>query len=141
MGFTVAQADALAAAAHDGQVDKAGQPYIGHPRRVAARLDDPVLKMVALLHDVIEDTAWTADALRAAGVPGRVVAAVQTLTHPRGEPNDVYWTRVRANEDARRVKLADIADNTSPARLAVLDLATRERLVGKYGRAVTALTA
>jgi (p)ppGpp synthase/HD superfamily hydrolase len=137
--FTVEQADNLAHSAHEGVLDDNGVPYIEHPRRVAARLDDPVLKMIALLHDVIEDTDWTAEMLRTAGVPERVVVAVETLTHPHGERNDVYWARVRENEDARRVKLADVADNTDPARMAQLDPAVRERRTRKYTRAVIAL--
>lgn len=145
--FTYDTAVAIASLAHDGQTDKAGRPYIEHPLRVAARVDyDPTLASIAVLHDVIEDTAddprpWTAERLRAAGAPERVVAAVVALTHPRGEPNVVYWARVKANPDARAVKLADIADNTSPARLAVLDDATRERLLAKYERAVATLVA
>lgn len=139
--FTVKQADDLAASAHDGQNDDNGVPYIEHARRVAARLGEPALKMIALLHDVIEDTAWTAGMLRSAGVPERVVAAVEVLTHPHGERNDVYWARVRVNEDARRVKLADIADNTDPARMAQLDPTVSERRTRKYERAVAALRA
>lgn len=139
--FTPIDADRVARLAHAGQKDKAGLPYITHPRRVAARLDDPVLQLIALLHDVVEDTAWMLDDLHRYGVPGRVLLAVEVLTHPRGEPNEVYWARVRGNEDARQVKLADVADNSDPDRLDYLDDATRERLVRKYQRAAAALTA
>lgn len=135
MTFTYDAAVEIAVLAHDGQVDKAGCPYIEHPLRVAGRFDDPVLQMIAVLHDTIEDSHLTPDDLREIGVPERVMAAVEALTHPVGEPNVVYWERVRANNDARRVKLADIADNSSPERLAVLDVDTRARLIRKYARA------
>ncbi|HKO85625.1 MAG TPA: phosphohydrolase [Actinomycetota bacterium] len=138
--FTVQQADLIAWLAHLGVDDKSGVPYIEHPRRVAARLEDPTLKMVALLHDVLEDTEVTAADLRWMEVPERVVIAVEAITHPRNEPNVTYWERVRQNEDARRVKLADIADNTDPARLVKLDPATVERLTKKYARALQVLS-
>lgn len=138
----VAAADALAYAAHLGQLDKAGAPYISHPRRVAALLDDDDHdgRTVALLHDVIEDTDRDEQDLRAAGFPARIVAAVRAVTHVRHEPRRDYYARVRANELAMRVKLADIADNTDPHRLSLLDEATRTRLVAKYAAAVAELT-
>ncbi len=133
--FTEADAVEIARAAHDGQVDKSGQPYIGHPMRVMAALSDPHERMAAVLHDVIEDTPVTAADLRAAGCPEPVVTAVVALSRGDDEPQADYLARVAANPMAKVVKLADMADNCSPARMAALDAATRERLTAKYAAA------
>lgn len=130
-------AEEIATKAHEGQVDKAGQPYIEHPRRVAARLPEE-LKPVAWLHDVVEDTGVTLEAL-AAAFPAWIVEAVDALTHRDGEPRTDYYRRVAANDAARQVKLADIADNSDPARLAQLDAGTRTRLEAKYAKALSQL--
>lgn len=127
-------ADAVAERAHRGQVDKAGAPYVGHPRRVAARLSDPAHVAVALLHDVVEDTGATLDDLRALGLPDLVVDAVDALTKRPGETLRESMRRVAANPVAASVKRADVSDNLSPERVARLDDATRERLEGKYER-------
>lgn len=75
------EAEALARAAHEGQVDKAGQPYATHPERVAARVaGDDELVAIAWLHDVVEDTGITLDELRGKGFPESVVTAVDALT-------------------------------------------------------------
>ncbi len=129
----------IATKAHAGQVDKAGRPYIDHPRRVACRVVELQAQAVAWLHDVIEDTGLTADDLRLQGVDDDTVAAVQLLT--RGEGDDGDYARIAADPLAREVKLADIADNTDPARTALLDPATRERLAAKYTNARRALGA
>lgn len=131
----------LAAAAHDGQVDKAGGPYLAHPLRVAARLADhgPVAIAAGLLHDVVEDSANTLEDLEAAGIPAEVCDAVDALTRRPGEPYAQAVQRAAAHPLARRVKAADLADNLDPARLAVLTPATRERLQAKYTAALHAL--
>ena len=71
----------LAYAAHAGQVDKAGMPYIFHPYEVALQVQAEEEVCAALLHDVVEDTDWTMEDLRAAGFPETVLEAVQLLTH------------------------------------------------------------
>lgn len=134
--YTVALARGIAIAAHAGQVDKAGEPYYQHLERVAERVFSSEAKTVAYLHDVIEDTDVTAEALIYAGIPPVLVLAVRALTHGKHEPRADYYARVLAAGDlAVEVKLADIADNSDPERLAVLDLRTRERLVKKYAEA------
>jgi (p)ppGpp synthase/HD superfamily hydrolase len=131
----VALARRIATDAHDGQTDKAGEPYIGHVERVAARLDDPEDIAVALLHDVLEDTTLDHPDLIEAGIPVHLVADVLRLTHRSHEPRVDYYARVLTSERAVRVKLADVADNSDPARLSYLDGATRSRLVAKYAKA------
>jgi (p)ppGpp synthase/HD superfamily hydrolase len=135
----VATARAIAVAAHAGQVDKAGEPYISHPGRVAARLARPEERAAAWLHDVLEDTPTTGADLHAAGIPDAVVAAVEALTRRRDEIPADYYARVRANPVALAVKAADIADNSDPVRLARLDRDEGVRLAAKYRAARVAL--
>jgi (p)ppGpp synthase/HD superfamily hydrolase len=129
----VARARDVAYAAHEGQVDKTGKPYIAHPQRVVGRLDDPTEQAVAWLHDVVEDTAVTLDDLRGT-FPGVIVDAVDAMTKRPGEPLGDYIARVRADPIATAVKRADVADNSSLERLEYLDEKTRDRLARKYVR-------
>jgi (p)ppGpp synthase/HD superfamily hydrolase len=137
--FTLNDAIALATTAHDGQVDKSGRPYIGHPLRVMASVTGEHAQMAAVLHDVIEDTPVTASDLLARGCPTVVVDALVALSQLPDEPQDVYLRRVAANPLALSVKRADIADNLSPARMARLDAALQERLQAKYANALRLL--
>ncbi|MCB1390072.1 MAG: HD domain-containing protein [Rhodobacteraceae bacterium] len=134
----VGEAFEFALAAHAGQQDKAGLAYVGHLARVAAGVEGDEARVVALLHDVIEDCGVSQDAV-AARFGARVAAAVAALTRLEGEPPAAYYARVAADPLARAVKLADIADNSHPARLAALDEASRARLVRKYEAARQAL--
>lgn len=133
----VAVARAIATVAHFGQTDKGGNPYIDHPRRVAERVsDDDGDRAVAWLHDVLEDTDVTAEALIAAGVPVYIVRDVELLTRKKEIAPEDYYRDIRmTSARARRVKLADIADNTDPDRLALLDDTTIARLTRKYAKA------
>lgn len=131
----------LAVRHHTGQVDKAGQPYIGHIERVADRVSHLESEVVAAawLHDIIEDTPVTEADLAAAGIPAVVIEAVVLLTKTGG-PLDTYYARIRENPLSLAVKLADIADNADPDRQAQLDPEIRERLTRKYAKAVAALS-
>ena len=132
----------LAYRLHDGQTDKAGRPYIDHPRRVAALVQasggDWVQVCAAWLHDVMEDCGVGAMFLRYMGVPHAVVDLVMDLSHPKGEPYRDYITRVKASPGLI-VKLCDIHDNLDPTRLCYLDGATQRRLRNKYAIALTML--
>lgn len=131
----------IATSAHEGQVDKCGASYIGHPARVAARVrGDDAAEIVAWLHDVIEDTTVTLSELRT-HFPELIVDAVDAMTKRSGEAPDAYYARVRADPIARAVKLADIADNTDPQRTALLTDETRRRLAVKYDHALHELRA
>jgi (p)ppGpp synthase/HD superfamily hydrolase len=130
--FTVEHAVELARRAHEGQIDKSGQPYIGHPMRVMSQVAGPHAQMAAVLHDVIEDTPVTARDLLAAGCPPPVVATVVALSKERGESQPEYLARVAADPVALVVKRADIADNSGPERFDQLDPATQRRLRTKY---------
>lgn len=136
----VSAARKLAGHYHDGQVDKAGDPYLGHVSRVADRVvpQEPEFVAAALLHDILEDTSATPAELAAAGIPETVIEAVVILTKTGG-PLDDYYAQVRTNAIALAVKLADVADNSDPSRLAQLDPEIRDRLTRKYAKALAAL--
>lgn len=130
---------AIAVEAHRGQVDKAGQPYILHPLRVMARVTTAEERLVAVLHDVVEDSPTTLDDLRAAGFDEAVVRAVDFLTRREDETYEAFIERVDGDALARRVKLADLEDNMTLTRLRELDERAVERL-GRYMRAYRRLT-
>lgn len=143
----VALAARVARDAHSGQVDKAGAAYISHPARVAAGAreraqdsDADLVEAAAWLHDVVEDTGTTLDDLAELGFPKRLVAAVDAITRKPGEPSDTYYARVAASPIALVVKFADLADNSDPERLALLDPLTGDRLRAKYDHAEATLT-
>jgi hypothetical protein len=136
-------ADRIAEAAHQGQLDKAGAAYIGHPRRVAqqvaARGGTDEQQAAALLHDVLEDIEATPEQLRTAGIPDVVIEAVIALTKVDGESYEQAVERAASDRVARLVKRCDIEDNTDPERLALLDPHTRQRLVARYRSALAIL--
>jgi (p)ppGpp synthase/HD superfamily hydrolase len=102
----------IAARAHEGQLDKHGQPYILHPLRVMAAVEGDEARIVAILHDVIEDTSVTAEVLRREDFRPVVLEALDCLTQRKDEPYADYVIRCKGHEIARRVKLADLEDNS-----------------------------
>lgn len=133
--LTLDEAIALARRFHAGAVDKAGRPYIEHPLRVMGRVSTDQEKLAAVLHDLLEDTDLSPTDLLAAGCPPRVVTALDALTRRDGEPYEAFVARAAADPVARAVKLADIADNLDPDRLAVLAPDEAAWLTAKYARA------
>ncbi|MFJ9740797.1 HD domain-containing protein [Streptomyces sp. NPDC101166] len=131
---SVNEVDFIADCAHAGQVDKIGVPYIEHVRAVAAGLAPfgDALVMAGLLHDIIEDTDWTAEQLREAGIPERVVATVEAVTNQKGVPYEEKIRRIMTNGDATLVKISDNAHNSHPDRAAQLPEEKRVRLAAKY---------
>lgn len=101
----------IAVEAHTGQVDKVGRPYILHVLRVMSKMETPEEMMVAVLHDVVEDTDITLDNLREFGFSGDVIMAVNAITKREGDDYGDYLASVSANAIARQVKLADLEDN------------------------------
>jgi len=132
---TLERAIAIAAAAHAGQLDKSGAPYILHPLRVMLRLNSPEERMVAVLHDVVEDTKVTLDDLRAEGFSPEVLRAVDAVTKREGETYEDFVARAGADPIGRRVKLADLEDNSDVKRMAHPTDRDRARLE-KYARAI-----
>lgn len=141
MNDLVERAKALAYRAHAGQVDKAGRPYIEHVARVAAAVsDDPIAEASAWLHDVIGDCHPDFSQEVDADFPYVVNLIVGLLTHDPSVSRAEYYSLIRTNKVAIRVKLADIADNSSEERLALLDEKTAARLRRKYAKAIKALS-
>ena len=100
----------FAARAHAGQRRRGGDAYIIHPIRVAASLKPEKHKVIALLHDCVEDTPATLDDIEVE-FGYEIMAAVDCLTKRQGEPYARYITRILTNDDAIAVKIADICDN------------------------------
>jgi len=111
------KAIAIAAKAHDGQVDKGGNPYILHPLRVMMNCESETAKICAVLHDVIEDTNITLEDLKSKGFDDEIIATLDCLTKRKGESYNDFVSRVLPNELACRVKLADLADNMDLTRI------------------------
>lgn len=107
----------IAAKAHDGQIDKGGNPYILHPLRVMINCESESEKICAVLHDVIEDTNITFEDLKSRGFSDEIVTALDCLTKREGESYDNFISRVLSNELACRVKLADLIDNMDLTRI------------------------
>src|SRR5688500_8105181 len=114
---TLERAIALAASAHEGQIDKAGAPYILHVLRVMLRLTTPEERMAAVLHDIVEDCGWTLDRLRAEGFSEEVVLGVDAVTRRESESYEEFVLRTKAHPIGRRVKMADLEDNSDLSRL------------------------
>lgn len=134
------RAIALATAAHAGQIDKAGAPYILHPLRLMLRVQTDAERLAAMLHDVVEDTPFTLDDLRRFGFGADVVDAVQALTKRPDEKgtDDGYFRfveRAARHPVARAVKLADLEDNMDLSRIADPTEKDHER-IERYRRAV-----
>jgi (p)ppGpp synthase/HD superfamily hydrolase len=125
---TIEDAIALALHVHRGQVDRAGAPYILHPLRMMSRFYSETERLVAVLHDVVEDSDLTLDDLRKLGYAEQVVYAVDCLTKREGEPYADLIARAKSNPIARRVKLADLEDNMDVRRYPQLGEKELERL-------------
>jgi (p)ppGpp synthase/HD superfamily hydrolase len=123
----------IAVKAHCGCVDKAGDPYILHPLTVMLRFREPEARIVAVLHDAVEDSDMTLDDLKQEGFSGRVVDAVDALTRRDGESYEEFIIRLRPNSLARRVKLADLEHNMDLRRIESVTERDLER-VAEYHR-------
>jgi len=104
--------------AHYGQVDRGKTPYIFHPMHVAESMKDEDSTVVAILHDILEDTPVSAELLRRKGIPERLIEAIEIMSHREDEPYMVYLYRIinSKNELAIRVKYADILHNLDATR-------------------------
>ena len=114
---TLDRAIEIALNAHAGQRDKGGEPYILHPLRVMLRMTTDEERIVAVLHDVVEDSSYTFQDLLAAGYSSSVVGALEALTKRPGESRLEAAARAAANPLARTVKLADNAENSDLSRI------------------------
>ena len=137
---TLKKAIEIATEAHQGQFDKAGRDYIGHPLRVMEMGKTEEEKIVGVLHDVIEDTDWTFEKLAEEGFSDEVIAALRCVTKiSENENYDDFIDRVKKNPLAVAVKINDLTDNMDIRRLPYLSDKDVKRLK-KYLKAYKRLT-
>ena len=128
----------LCYAAHAGQLDKSGIPYVFHPIHLAEQMQSEDATVVALLHDVVEDTHYTLEDLHQMGYPEQVIEAIRLMTHPEGVEYPEYVAAIKENPLAREVKLADLRHNSDLTRLDRIDTKALER-AEKYKQAIALL--
>jgi len=130
----------IAVEAHAGAKDRGGKAYILHPISVMMRCETDEEKIVAILHDVVEDTDWTFEALREEGFTETIIEALKTVTkHSDDEDYDEFIQRSLKNEIGRKVKIADLRENLDVTRIGKLTDKDIER-INKYKRALNVLT-
>ena len=135
MTQTLERAIAIAAAAHAGQVDKGGAPYILHPLKVMLRMTTLEERIVAVLHDVVEDCDISLDDLRKEGFSEEVLTAIQSVTKVPGESYEDFVERAAQNPIGRVVKLADLEENSDLSRIASPSWEDLKR-IEKYRRVI-----
>ncbi|MFL0797999.1 MAG: GTP pyrophosphokinase [Cellvibrionaceae bacterium] len=111
------KAISIAVTAHNGQYDKAGEPYVLHPLRLMFKFQDKNEMIVAVLHDVIEDSQVSLDDLKDHGFSKIIIDAVECLSRHINESYEDFIVRVYGNPLAKKVKVEDIKDNLSVYRL------------------------
>ena len=130
----VEKARAWAERLHKGQTEKNGKPYVGHPARVAGRMNSPEEQVVGWLHDTVEDTEMTLEGIEE-GFGPETAAAVDAISRRDGEEWDDYLRRVKQNPIARQVKISDLIDNSNLSRIDQITMRDVERQA-RYNRAL-----
>ena len=137
--MNIERAIQIAVEAHAGVKDKGGKPYIFHPINVMMRLETEEEQIVGILHDVIEDTDWTFEALSEEGFSNKIIEALKTVTkHSHDENYEEFIKRSLSNEIGRRVKIADLMENLDLTRLGKITEKDIKR-INKYKRALEVL--
>ena len=137
---TLERAIEIAARVHAGQVDKGGAPYILHPLRVMLRVAPGAQQIVAVLHDVVEDSEVTFEDLEREGFSTEVISGLRAVTKVEGESYEDFVARAALDPVGKAVKLADLMENSDLSRIAEPSQKDLER-VAKYGRAIEYLMA
>ena len=133
---TLERAIVIAAEAHAGITDKGGAPYILHPLRMMMDLTSAEERIVAVLHDVCEDCpGWTFERLRGEGFSEEILADLDSVTKREGETYEEFALRAAINPIGRRVKLADLRDNSDLSRITNPSVKDHQR-IAKYARAI-----
>lgn len=127
-------ASKIAYKAHDGQTDKAGVPYIFHPIHIAEQMDSEESCVVALLHDVIEDSDITLEIL-SKYFNDDIITALRVLTKKENDDYVMYIKRVKTNKLATKVKIKDLEHNRDLTRLDEVTDKDRKRSL-KYWQAI-----
>jgi (p)ppGpp synthase/HD superfamily hydrolase len=133
----VGKAARIAAQAHETQTDKSGEAYILHPLRMTLRCRTDAQRIVALLHDVVEDSPMTLERLGEEGFPPEIIAGIDGMTHRDGESYEAFVDRAAQNPLAAYVKRLDLADNMDMLRLLDLtdkDIARLQKYYAAYRR-------
>ena len=125
---------------HAGQVDKGGAPYILHPLRVMLRVAPGAQQIVAVLHDVVEDSEVTFEDLEREGFSTEVISGLRAVTKVEGESYEDFVARAALDPVGKAVKLADLMENSDLSRIPEPSQKDLER-VAKYGRAIEYLMA
>ena len=125
--------------AHKDQLDKSGLPYVFHPFHLAEQMEDETSTVIALLHDVVEDTDYSIEDIEAMGFGDDVCNALRLLTHDKAVPYMDYVRRIKENPSASAVKTADLRHNSDLSRLDSISAADKER-VEKYREALSILS-
>ncbi|MDT0122429.1 GTP pyrophosphokinase [Paenibacillus sp. RRE4] len=107
----------VALQAHKGKLDKGGHPYILHPLAVMNRVESMEEKIVAVLHDVIEDSEVTIEELRGLGFSEEILTAIHLLTRSTEDSYEEFIEKTIMNRTARNVKIADIQENMNISRI------------------------
>lgn len=128
----------IAYAAHAGQTDKTGIPYIFHPMHLAEQMETEATVCAALLHDVVEDTDMTFADLEQEGFTPEIIAALRLLTHDPAVPYMDYVRAIKQNPIAAAVKLADLRHNSDLTRMDTIDEKALQR-AEKYKNAIALL--
>ena len=134
----LAKAIQIASKAHENQVDKANKPYILHPLRLMMKFENIDEQIVAVLHDVIEDSDTTLSDMRNAGFSEEIVSAIDALTKKPGMEYQSYLENISKRSLARNVKIEDIKDNLNLTRLKDINDKDLER-AKKYHNALNFL--
>lgn len=123
----------IARKAHEGQIDKGGKPYINHPLTVAKNVKGHEEKIVALLHDVVEDSSYSLEDIKSFGFSENVVKSIECLTRDKDKDEDYdnYIERILSNPIAVKVKIADMEHNSDLSRIPLITEEIRQR-VKKY---------
>ena len=125
--------------AHKEQVDKSGMPYVFHPFHLAEQMTDETTTVVALLHDIVEDTDVSFKDLEKQGFSDEIISALKLLTHDESVPYMDYIEAIKKNSIATKVKLADLRHNSDLTRLSVVDEKALRRKE-KYEKAIKFLS-
>lgn len=129
----------IATEAHKGQVDKGGHPYIEHPLAVMERVELVEEKIVAVLHDVLEDTQWTEEELRLEGFPDSIIDGVKSVTRLESETYEAFVQRAANDPIGIEVKIADIEENMDLSRIPNPTEKDIQRIEKRYKRALKLL--
>ncbi len=135
---TLERAIQIAVQAHTGQKDKRGAPYILHPLHLMSKMRTDPERIVAVLHDVVEDSDWTLEQLRAEGFSDEILAAIDCVTHRADEPYENFIERAKLNPLSRTVKIADLLHNMDASRILALTDKDIAR-IRKYQKALAVL--